>query len=117
MLYIASPYSSPIEGAQELRYREARNFVRRCLGEGLAAYSPIVYCHPLAQEFQLPGDAAFWHNFNMAMLRKAEAVFLLQLPGWDTSKGVAMELRMAKLLNIEVQAFSPDFEPVPYAHR
>ncbi len=114
MIYVASPYSSPIMDAQRLRFNNVRAFVRKCLHEGLAVYSPIVYCHPLAQEFDLPGDAKFWHNFNMAMLRKAEVMFLLQLPGWDTSKGVTMELRVAKILNMEVIAYSPAFELVPY---
>lgn len=110
MIYVASPYSSPILQVPEQRFRATAQFVLHLLQEGAGpVFSPIVYFHPLATQAALPTDAGYWHNTNMQFLRRAEVVFLLRLTGWEQSKGVAIELNVAKMLGIPVRHFSPDF--------
>lgn len=112
MIYIASPYSTLIKGpaAQSIvaeRYKKVLEFVTFImLTKGPPAFSPIVYCHPIAMANpQLGTDAAYWHKFNMSFLRKAEALFVLMIPGWDVSKGIKLELEVAKVLDIPVEYY------------
>ena len=115
IIYVASPYSSSLSGdlklrQQEDRFARVRDFVlHQANAENLLIYSPIVYAHNLAQRGSLPTDAEFWYNFNIGVLRKSEALFLLRIPGWDTSKGVTLELNAAKIMAIPVIHFDSDF--------
>lgn len=110
MIYIASPYTSALVGVQEERFSQALQFTIACAKERLPVYSPIVYWHPLAKLGQLPTDADYWHATNMSFLRKADVVFLLALTGWDQSKGVQTELKVAKILGLPVVKYGPDFK-------
>ncbi len=111
MIYIASPYSSPILEAQAHRFEAVRRFTAHCLAQGIMAFSPIVYAHEMAGQFNFKTDAQSWVRFNSDMLRRCEAVFVYCLPGWDTSKGVKVELGQAKALLMEVAYFNEDFSP------
>lgn len=89
--YVAGPYS----GDEEARAKEHRRLTAKLLIAGVVCYSPIVHCHEMAREHRLPGDAAFWAWYNFAMLDAAGKVILLELPGWQTSKGTTAELLRA----------------------
>lgn len=110
MIYLASPYSTPIPSVLEQRVNAARQFTAACIKQGLPVFSPIVYYHPFATAFNLPTDAKYWHAMNMPFLRSAEAVFLLCLIGWDKSEGIKIELNVAKLIGIPVIKYGPDFK-------
>jgi hypothetical protein len=107
MIYVASPYSTPLAEPQATavrnqRYRLAVKFVGFLVQQGLPAFSPIAYFHPYAEGLKLATDAAYWHEINMSFLRRAEVVFVLRLPGWDQSKGVQMETKLAKAACIPI---------------
>lgn len=110
MIYIASPYSTPIPTVLEERVKAVRQFTAACIAQGLPAFSPIAYFHPFATAMNMPTDAGFWNAVNMQFLRKADAVFLLCLMGWENSKGVKVELNVAKLVGIPIVKYGPDFK-------
>lgn len=112
MIYLASPYSTPIPSVLLDRVAAATQFTAQCIQQGLPVWSPIVYYHPFAKALGLPGDAGFWHSMNMPFLRKAEVVFALRLMGWEQSKGMRVELNAAKLLGIQVVHYGPDFKVI-----
>ena len=106
MIYVASPYSSKYSAVRDQRFELVREFVAdRLLIDREPVFSPIVYAHDLAQAFSLPFDAAFWRRFNMHMLRRASAVYVLCLDGWVSSIGVSEEIQMAKDLGIPVHYY------------
>lgn len=102
MIYVASPYSHKNKIVEEHRFYMAEAYVYTAMKAGWPAFSPIMYCHNLARKFDLPGDANFWKKFNNSMMRKADAVHVLQIMGWRESKGVQYELMMAEELGIPV---------------
>lgn len=117
MIYLASPYSSKLVGAaklqqETLRYQEALKFTLYITAQGVPIFSPIAYYHPMAKALKAPTDEEFWHNLNMPFLRRAEAVFVLHLPGWDQSKGVQIESRLAKQLAIPIVHYNTEFQPI-----
>ncbi len=110
MIYVASPYSSPIPELVDYRYNAVCDFVDKLLAQDFVAFSPIVYCHPIAARIGKATDAMTWHNFNMNMLRRAEACFLLCLPGWEASKGVLHERKVCQVLDIPIIHYGADFQ-------
>lgn len=101
MIYVASPYSHPSATVREGRFRAACEATATLLREDRLAYSPIVHCHPLAG-CGLPGDWAFWASHNEAMLERCTALHVLQLPGWQASRGIAEEVQIAGAHGIPV---------------
>lgn len=102
MIYVASPYSSPILEAQQQRFEAAREFTRRAFKLGFAVFSPIVYAHEMARGNALPTDAQSWLVFNSQVLRHAEAMYVLRLTGWEKSKGVTTEIKQCTALFIPI---------------
>jgi len=107
MIYLASPYSSPDESLREARYHEVMRFVEWCLTRGNVGvpFSPILYCHPLAERYELPTSAEWWYALNDEWLTFATQVWLLDLPGWETSVGVRHELTFASERGIPMHIF------------
>lgn len=94
-IYLASPYSGPSKTIRTERYNAAlkavadlsranpRNFI----------YSPIVYFHHLARDYDLPTDAGFWWAVNETALQNSKVMYVLALDGWRASPGVQMEIK------------------------
>lgn len=113
MIYLASAYSHPDEEVMERRYLEVAEvaahltFVRNEI-----VYSPIVYGHQLAKQFSLPTNAASWERLNLAFLRRADKLYVLQNDGWERSVGVAQEIDFARKCLIPIHFINCFGEPV-----
>jgi hypothetical protein len=105
MIYLASPYSHEDPAIRQARYEAVRAFTCELLQQRKVIFSPIVYCHGIAVELGLPTDASYWKSFNMTFLRKADALYVLKLEGWEYSAGVKVETATAGLLAIPVLYF------------
>lgn len=115
MIYIASPYSSPIVGAQDLRFQKVRRFAIHLFNQGAVPFSPIVYAHEMAAVGGLNTSAAAWLAFNSDILRRCEAMFVYTLPGWKESKGVQMEIKQARALLMNIVFFDENFNVIDLA--
>lgn len=92
MIYLASPYSHFDPARRQSRYEQIMAVTAKFLAEGHHVYSPIVHCHPLSLAHILPGDFAFWQSYNIHMLGRAQELWVVQLEGWQESKGVEEEI-------------------------
>ena len=95
MIYLASPHYDPDEVVRELRYEQAMKATARLLCEGKWVYSPIVHYHEIARKHGLPNGFSFWKEYDEHMLGLAEAMYVLRLEGWNTSRGIASEIGFA----------------------
>lgn len=93
MIYLASNYSHPDAVVRELRYRAALDFTQKKIAKGIVCFSPIVYGR--AMEEQLGTDYLSWKTFNDGMMQCCAEVWVLRLPGWRESRGVAYEIDYA----------------------
>lgn len=110
MIYIASPYSHLDPLIRRTRFLLAQDFVAHCMETmNVIPFSPIVYGHDLAVKYGTPTDAQYWLNFNTNMMRRSECMFMLKIDGWNTSKGMGLELKIAKLLQIPIVEFDANF--------
>lgn len=101
--YVASPYTDPDPAVMHERFVLARYYTAWCLANGEYVYSPIIHCHELACEFQLPRDYAFWRDYNRAMLGGASELRILCIPGHKESTGVRGEVWHARELGMRVK--------------
>lgn len=105
MIYVASPYSHSDPAVREMRFRQAEAFVARLLNQDVPVFSPIVYCHVMAERHRLPTDADFWAGVNWRFMQRCTAFALVALPGWDTSRGVAAERRRRRELKLSIEVW------------
>lgn len=117
MIFLASPYRDSVPGIPQWRYELALHF---CADHLLSAphprpiYSPIVHWHPVAEinpELQKKG-IEFWMAINRPMLEMCDSLWVLGLPGWEQSEGVAKEIAVAKDLGKPVMCATQE----PYKH-
>lgn len=101
MTYLASPYSHPDPAVRLRRYEEAAQACAK-LCKSIHVFSPIVHWHEIAQRHVLPTDAAHWWDYNRSFLRRCDSVIVLELPGWDLSEGVTLEIKLATYLSIPI---------------
>lgn len=94
-IYLASPYTDPDPSVMERRYMVARRELGLLLRRGEHVYSPIVHCHHIAEDCELPRGWDFWWDFNKAMLAPARELRVLKLKGWRESVGVREEINFA----------------------
>lgn len=106
MIYIASPYSSPVERVRQERFYRVRSYAILLLQKGQIAFSPIVYGHQFTM-MGFPGDHLAWLDFNEHMLLTATEMHLLMLPGWEGSSGVKHELDFCDKHGINVVRVEP----------
>ena len=92
MIFISSPYSSKEEYVEEARYQQTLKYCATLVRQGLFPFSPIVHFHPMHVYCTLPGDAEFWQAYNVDAMKACSEFIVLLLPGWEASKGVAMEI-------------------------
>ena len=107
--YLASPYSHPDAIMQESRFHAVSVAAGALMQRGEIVFSPICHCHPIAEVCNLRGDAGYWAEFNRTFLTGAAFLYVLQLPGWDASDGVAFEMGLARELKLSIKFLSKDF--------
>lgn len=106
--YLASPYTHPDpEVMHRLYYMSALTATNWLLVKHIWTYSPIVHCHEMANRFDLPRHAEYWQAYNRAMLLPAIGLFILDIPGWETSRGVTYEREVAKAESIPITLLRP----------
>ena len=107
MIYLASPYSHPDESVRQARFEAACRAAADLVRQGLVVFSPIAHSHPIAVQGHLPVDWDFWQGECEPFVRVCESVLVLQLEGWEDSRGVQAEIALAKELGKCVEFIKP----------
>ena len=110
LTYLASPFSHPDPTVREHRFHEACRIAGKLMKlEGKRVFSPIAHSFSVEQHFsdgQLEG-MEFWLNQDFAVLRHCAELLVLQLDGWERSKGIAAEVEFAAKCGIPVFYIEP----------
>lgn len=102
MIYLASPYSHPIQRFRDARYLAVERFVAERFGKQII-FSPILYTHNMAKAHVLPTDAESWRFFNDQMMHLATVMWVLKLHAWQESLGVQHEIAYAKDIGLPIE--------------
>ena len=71
-------------------------------------FSPIAHSHPIEQYFDGAIEGLdFWMKQDVAVLRHCSRMVVLRIDGWESSKGVAKEMQLARELGIPVEFMDP----------
>lgn len=110
IVYLACPYSSRMPWVREARYEQANRAAAWAMSQGHTVFSPISHSHPICGHLDegmlLSHD--FWMSQDLPLLRKADALWVLCIAGWDTSRGVAREIQEAEANGIPIRYVQPD---------
>ena len=91
LVYLASPYTKYYLG-QEVAFEQIAVYAGKLIQHGVAVYAPIVHTHPIATRSNLdPGNHDVWLPIDETMMRLADALCVVTMPGWDQSDGIAHE--------------------------
>lgn len=109
--YLASPYSK-YEAGFEAAFTDASKAAGALMQRGLNVFSPIAHSHPIATYGKIDEtDHGFWLPQSMAVLERSDVLAVAMMPGWETSHGIAEELRRAKALGIPTKLLTwPDLQ-------
>ena len=99
MIYLASPYYHPDGLIMKTRFLLAKQVTQILVDREVWVYSPILHNHPL--ELDKPHE--FWMRFDLDVLRRCDSLLVLAIPGWKESKGVGIEISVAKQLNMSIE--------------
>jgi len=104
MIYLATRYSSGSVTDEELeqRYRRAVEITAKLIEAGYVVVSPIVLSHPISKLIGHKTDVDFWMEKDRILLAACHIVVVAADPLWNTSKGVKMEIKLARKLHIPV---------------
>lgn len=108
MIYLASPYSHPDPVIKKTRFLLAEQCTASLMNQGVLVWSPIVMCYDITQKFDLPDDAEFWKRYNYDFIRRSDGIYVLDIEGWQESKGVQMEIKLAEAMLLPIGFVNPD---------
>lgn len=102
LVYVMSPYYDRSSRIRMNRFRTVEFYTSRLMRRYRSAmfYSPIAYCHPIAEEFGLPTDFGFWREHDECMIARSQLGIVLRDNGWEVSEGIAGERGVFELFSI-----------------
>lgn len=111
LVYLASPYSDKDPKVRCDRYEAVMKVTADLISRGFHIFSPIAYIHSIVvhlmttkSETRFTDFYLFEHgqNFDIDIIRRCEAFWILVIDGWELSVGIKVELALAKQLNLSI---------------
>lgn len=98
LVYLASPFTDEDGYLMEQRANQVSKAAGYFIQKGYNVFCPIAHSHHIAKNSELEAagsDEAHltWMRVDLAVLEKCDTMFVYMLPGWDTSKGVGIEIQ------------------------
>lgn len=109
-IYIASPYTHKDEYMVQKNFEVVELYIAQQLKEQprTTLFSPIVHTHALSNKYSVRTEFEYWSNHNFNMIKSADKLKVLCLPGWEHSKGVKCEIDYALSINCPVSYITCD---------
>lgn len=108
LVYLATPYTNFLPNRDEA-FRQAAFIAARLVAGGIPVFCPVVHGHPLSVYGKLPAeDHSFWMEALKPMMAKCDALVIVKMLGWETSKGIAVERDIFECAGKPVFFVNPD---------
>jgi hypothetical protein len=102
LIYLAVPFTHPDKAVVEDRVRRVNIVAAKLMAQGKYVFSPISHTYPISLAGDLPGNWEFWEGFDTVMISRSSCLYVLMLEGWEESKGVNEEIKLAKAYDLPV---------------
>jgi nucleoside 2-deoxyribosyltransferase len=107
LYYLASPYTHDDPKIRKQRAEEATVAAVTLLKHDIFVFAPIPYNEPW-EKYNVPGHWDFWADFDKAFVSRMDGIIVLQIDGWDKSRGVKFEIEYAQEHDIPVFYLTPE---------
>ncbi len=109
-VYVASPFTYRSRIPLLSRFIEWRRFRAVCRWTsgliksrpGVDFYSPIAHSYPISR-YGLPGHWGYWEIIDKTILATCDRMIVLMFRGWEKSKGLRAEIKIAEALGIPIE--------------
>lgn len=102
--FLASPYKGT-EEEKSARYDLSKKIVALFLEQQISVFAPILYNQAIISFFpniKADNRCNLLMPMNIEFLRSSKAIFLLKIPGWETSWGLQQYFRVAKEESLKI---------------
>lgn len=107
MIYVAGPYYDKDPAVIEKRMDAVYAFLAALTAQGKRAVTPMLM-HEVVKRYELPNNYEFWGEYSKELLYQCTELYVLCLPGWTKSGGLADEMEFAKKRNMPIKFFEED---------
>ncbi len=102
LVYVACPYSHPDKAVVEERMKAFYRVDSDLIKQGFFTVSPMNKA-AMADHVDIATTWEFWEQYSYALLSRCTKMFVITMPGWDTSAGVLGEINFAVQNGIAVE--------------
>lgn len=89
--YLGQPYTAHSQSC-EVAYRQGCEAAGWLIDRGVPIFSPIAHSHPIAMIGKVKHDCYdTWLSLDERLMEGAHGLLVLELPGYETSKGLNWE--------------------------
>ena len=118
VLYLAAPYSDPDKDKRQWRYKMVTAAAAKLISKGHIVFSPITMTHPIDELLAAEGESLgsnYWIAFDLSFMKFCSEMRILQLPGWEQSRGIKRESQIfrqqgKKISYMSVEEVSDTYE-------
>ncbi len=110
LIYLACPFRHEDLSIQKKRCAAAHYVTAQLFLEGKFVFSPLTHNELLIDIIHDKVPPEHWMQFDLAILKIAQKLYVLKMDGWEKSKGVAREIAFARAHGIEVHEIDPPDE-------
>lgn len=96
MIYLAAPYSHQYAHVRAARFKRIKQATCQLMCAGDVVFSPVAYGYLMEEAAGKTMSHDYWMQFCLNIMPACDRVYVLTLEGWDQSKGVAEEVKLAK---------------------
>jgi hypothetical protein len=108
--YLAIPYTHSNVFVRHFRAEVADVIAADLTRKGHIVFSPISAWHHIAMRYDLPGTFEYWEKLDEQFICASKKIIIITLDGWKESKGVSLEIAIAKKYGIPIEYL----DPMPY---
>lgn len=92
-IYLCSPFSSPSDYVECMRYCEICKVSARLICEGFHVFSPIAHSFGIAEYGGMKCDWAAWRDIDQREMDLSDELWVCTMEGWQESKGITAEIQ------------------------
>ena len=100
-IYIACPYMHEDMSVMLSRVKASERYFASLVSDGIFAINPIS-CHYAARDNDLELGWEFWEAMDKKLIDISKEIHVLQLSGWQESRGVQSEIAYANESGIPI---------------